>query len=111
MSEDKKNQAVMALSDEPVKKKGYTIDEMRYQLALKELQKEFCKEKLVNKCHSTLSHAPWSKKSGGGGRGGFSSTLVSSLMKGLSYTDYFMMGFSVFKTAKNVFSFFRRKRK
>lgn len=32
-------------------------------------------------------------------------------MKGLSYTDYFMMGFSVFKTAKNVFSFFRQQEK
>lgn len=109
MNEEKKNTAVMALADEPVKKKGYSLDEMRYQLALKELQKEFCKEKLINKCNSTLSNAPWSKKAGGGG--GFSSTLVSTLMKGLSYTDYFMMGFSVFKTAKNVFSFFRRKKK
>lgn len=109
MSDNKNSTAVTDLVQEPAKKKGYTLDELRYQLALKELQKEFCKEKLVNKCHSAMSQAPWSNKSGKGG-GMFPASLLGSLMKGLSYTDYLLMGFSVFKTAKNVFSFFKRRK-
>lgn len=96
-------------ADVPVKKRGYTIDELRYQLALATLQKEFCKEKLINRCHSTMAGAPWNKKSRGGNM--FASGIIGSVMKGLSYSDYIMMGFSVFKTAKNVFSFFKRKKK
>lgn len=104
-----KEVAIMALTEEPVKKKqGYTLDELHYQLALTTLQKEFCKEKLMNTCNTALSKAPWNKKSGSGK---FPSAIVGSLMKGFSYADYFMMGFSVFKTAKNVFSFFKRKKK
>lgn len=107
MSKDS-TKALAALAPD-AKPKGYTIDELRYKLALTTLQKEFCKEKLINKCHSTLSVAPWSKN--GKGKGGISSALAGTLLKGLSYSDYFMMGLSVFKTAKNVFSFFKRKKK
>ena len=101
----------MALADEPVKKQGYTIDQLRYKIALTTLQKDFCKEKLVNTTHSTMANAPWSKKSGGGGAVGFASPLLGTLLKGLSYADYIMLGFSLFKTGKNVFSFFKRKKK
>jgi len=104
-----KEASLPVLAEEPIKKKqGYTIDELHYQLALTTLQTEFCKEKLINKYNATLSDAPWNKKSGSNK---FTSSMVGTLLKGLSYTDYFMVGFSVFKTAKNVFSFFKRKKK
>lgn len=104
-----KEASLPVLAEEPIKKKqGYTIDELHYQLALTTLQAEFCKEKLINKYNAALSGAPWNKKSGSGK---FSSSMVGTLLKGLSYADYFMVGFSVFKTAKNVFSFFKRKKK
>ncbi|MCM1005330.1 MAG: hypothetical protein NC402_03430 [Prevotella sp.] len=106
-----KEKAVMALTEEPVKKQGYGIDQLRYRIALATLQKDFCKEKLINTCHTTLSRAAWSKKSGGGGAGGFVSPVVGTILKGLSYSDYIMMGLSVFKTTKNVFSFFKKKKK
>lgn len=92
------------------KPKGYSIDELRYQLALTTLKKEFCKEKLINKFNSTVAASPLSGKNASGG-GGFPYSLVGKLMKGLSYADYVMMGFSVFKTARSVFSFFKGKRR
>lgn len=111
MTQDNKKQAVIALADEPVKKEGYTIDQLKYQIALTSLKRDFCKEKLVNTVHSSLNNAPWSKKSGGGGMSGFASPLIGTVLRGLSYTDYILLGFSVFKTAKNIFSFVKRKKK
>lgn len=108
MSTEKVNMT-LDISEISVKKKGYTIDELRYQRALITLQKEFCKEKLINACHTTLSAAPWSKKKSG--KHTLPSGLIGALLKGLSYSDYLMMGFSVFKTAKSLFSFFKRKKK
>lgn len=106
MSKDKQK-AVMALTEQPVHKKGYTLDQLRYKLALTDLQKDFCKEKMINQCHSVMSNTPWNKKSGSG----FGGSLIGGILKGLSYTDYVVMGLSVFKTAKNVFSFFKSKKR
>lgn len=87
-------------------RKGYTLDELRYQLALSTLKKEFCKEKIIDTCHDAIDGAPWK----GNGGNGIPSSLMGKLLKGLSYADYFMVGFSVFKTARSVFSFFRKKK-
>lgn len=107
---DAKEKATPIIIAEETKPKGYTIDELRYRLALTTLKKEFCKEKLINKFNSTVAASPLSGKGASGG-GSFPFTLVGKLMKGLSYADYVMVGFSVFKTAKSVFSFFKGKRR
>lgn len=111
MSKQINRQAIMKLAEEPTVKRGYSIDRLRYKMALTSLQRDFCKEKLINTCHSTMNNAPWSRKSGGAGAGGFASPVLGTLLKGLSYADYVMLGFSIFKTSKNVFSFFKKKKK
>ena len=102
MSETSKYTALRALAGSMAKKKGYDIDELRYQIAIKELQKELCKGKLRH-----MNEAPWSRKGEGGA---LRTGILGTVMKGLSYSDYILLGISAFKTTKNIFSFFKRKK-
>lgn len=95
---------------ETSKARGCSIDELRYRLALTTLQKEFCKEKLINTFNATIDSSPLSKKGSNSG-GGMPYSLIGKIMKGLSYADYVLMGLSVFKTAKSVMTFFKSKRR
>lgn len=107
MSETSKHTALRALAGSMAKKKGYDIDELRYQMAIKELQKELCKEKLLHQCGTAMNEAPWSRKGEGGA---LRTGILGTVMKGLSYSDYILLGISAFKTTKNIFSFFKRKK-
>ena len=104
----KKTDAVTALTSNE-KPQGYTIDELRYRLALVTLKTEFTKEKLINTYNATLSASPLGGKKGSSPVPFWAGPAFGSLLKGLSYADYFLMAFSVFKTARSVFSFFKTK--
>ncbi len=90
--------------------KGYSIDQLRYQLVYTSLQKEFCKEKFLRTMHSAVEATPFGsgKKSKSMAFGG---SIIQSVLKGLSYADYAIVGFSAFKTVRSIFSLFRRKKK
>lgn len=90
--------------------KGYTIDQVRYQLVYQSLQREFCKERMINNFKRTLNSTPFGTS--GKSRGGMMGIgLLGPLLKGLSYADYIIAGFSAFKTVKSIFSIFRKKKK
>ena len=89
--------------------RGYDIDELRHQIILKTLQMEFCKEKLVNTYKVVSENAPFVGKKSRENSAGLS--LLSSVMKGLSYADYFTVGIAVFKAVKGIRSLFKRKKK
>lgn len=86
--------------------KGYTIDELRYQIVYKSLQREFAKERLQLKLHKLQKSLPFGGK-GSPKTGG----LFGSMFKSLSYLDYILMGYSAFKSVKSVFSIFRRNKR
>lgn len=88
--------------------KGYTLEEIRYQRALVALQKEFSKTKIIRTAHNITRSNPLAPSASSmSGKVGF---VASKLLTGLNYLDYAMIGFSVFGTARKVFSFFRKKK-
>lgn len=88
---------------------GYTIDELRYQIVYATLQKEFAKDRLLNKYRKAYAQLPFIGKASAGGEG--RSGLVGKILSGLNYTDYILVGASAFRTVKKVFSFFKKKKK
>lgn len=90
--------------------KGYTMAELKYQLAVCSLRKEIHKEKAVENLENLKQKIPFLKKKskekaeGSEGKKGF---LMKALM-GLNYIEYATMGLSVIKGAKRLF---RRKKK
>lgn len=89
--------------------KGYTLEEIRYQRALVTLHKEFCRNKIerVSRQLSSTSPLAPSKSSSLPGKVGF---MAGKLLTGLNYIDYIMIGFSLFGSAKKVFSLFKKKK-
>ena len=92
--------------------KGYSLEELRYRRALVMLQREFAKEKITTKVRKIgqgklLPGGSSSKTSGLVKAGTFASTLLT----GLNYADYIMIGFSAFGTVRKIVSFFRKKTK
>lgn len=89
---------------------GYSLDELRYQRALVLLQKEFCKSRINRNLNNLRKSNPLAPSSSSSltGKVGF---VASKLISGLSYLDYAMIGFSLFGTARKVFSVFRKIKK
>lgn len=89
--------------------KGYTIEEIRFQRALVAMEAEFCKTKL-NKAWSNLQESnpfmPGNKSSLPGKAGAIALRMVN----GLNYLDYVLIGLSIFKGTKKIFSFFRGRK-
>lgn len=83
--------------------KGYTLDELRYKAALATLHKEFCKDQLLAGLKATLDESPLSGR-------GKSSGVIGKMLQGLSYIDYALMGFSVFKSVSGIVKFFKKKK-
>lgn len=108
----KSEQAAKDITKPATKFKGYTLEEIRYQRALVTLQKEFCKTKLNRNLQNIQKANPFSSAaSASGSLPGKFGMVAGKLLTGLNYIDYAMIGFSLFGTARKVFSFFRRKRK
>ena len=90
--------------------KGYTIEEIRFRRALVAMEAEFCKTKIC-KSWTNVQHVnplnPDNKTSISGKAGALALKMVS----GLNYIDYILLGMSVFKGAKKVYSLFRGRKK
>lgn len=90
---------------------GYSIGQLRYQLALTLLDKEVCREKLVSKTRQTIDNIPFVGKAKEAGSRLAGSSLLPKVFRSLNYADYFMMGLTAFKSIKSITSLFRRKKK
>lgn len=88
--------------------KGYTMDELRYQRALVALKKEFLREKAIKQTKEIKEQVPLlngkAPSIGGGSRG-----IMGKLIKGLSFTDYILLGFQMLKIGKKIGSIFGKK--
>lgn len=84
--------------------KGYTLDELRHEMALATLKKEFCKEQLMGRIKATMERSPLSNTRQSAG-------ILGKMLKGLNYVDYALMGYSVFKSLRGIAGFFKRKKK
>lgn len=101
----------LSVSDPEPTFKGYTIEELRYQRALVTLQKEFCKSKLERNINTLKKTNPLSPTTAASSLPGKFGVVATKLLSGLNYLDYAMLGFSLFGSAKKVYSFFHRKKK
>lgn len=90
--------------------KGYTIEEIRFQRALLAMEADFCKTKM-HRSWENIQHLnplmPGNKTSMAGKAG----ALALRMVNGLNYMDYILLGLSVFKGTKKIFSFFRGRGK
>lgn len=90
--------------------KGYTLEELRYQRAVITLKKEFCQSKLLRSVDSLKKTNPLSSNGSNTSLPGKFGFVASKLLAGLNYLDYAMLGFSLFSSARKVFSFLHRKK-
>lgn len=89
--------------------KGYTIDELRYQIALLALKKEFMKEKAIDASMKIKDRIPMlngkSPLSGITPRG-----IMGKIIKGLNFTDYILLGLQLLTIGKKVGGVFKKKK-
>lgn len=90
--------------------KGYTMEELRYRLALATVKKELCKEQLSAYYQAVIEASPLRALKDGTAKGD-GKGLLSKVMKGLSYTDYVIVGISAYKAMKRIASLFRSRKK
>ena len=87
--------------------KGYTLEELKHQMALTLIKKEIRKERAMQEVNAIKKSLPFGSESP---MANFKAKgLVGKLMKGLNYTDYIMLGFSMFNIGRKIFSLFRKK--
>lgn len=88
---------------------GLTLDEIRHLKALVAVRKEFAKARIFEQATAIKSRNPFAAdgKMKAAARIG---SLPLKLVKGLNYTDYILLGVSVFGTAKKIFSLFRKRK-
>ena len=89
--------------------KGYTIEEIRFQRALVAMESEFCKTKIFKSWHNIVDANPLmpGNKTSLPGKAG---AIALKMVNGLNYLDYILLGLSVFKGTKKIFSFFKGKK-
>jgi hypothetical protein len=97
-------QTEVVAAPDPVKKfKGYTIDELRYRMAMATLQKEFTKEQFMAELQTMINESPLNSNN--------SSGILGKMLRGLSFIDYALMGYSAFKSVRGIMGFFNKKRR
>ena len=84
---------------------GYTIEELRYQLAITAVKKEFLKEKAMETAEAMKKQLNSKMPIVGGGSKG----LFGKLMKGLDLADYLLLGYQGFRLFRKVGSVFRKR--
>ena len=113
--EDKEIVKARQKSDETIEDKknfkGYTIEELRYQRALVALQKEFCKSKMLHKVDRVKNH----KFFGGDDKSSSSGlmkvgSIAGTLLRGIGYLDYIMIGMSLFGSGRKIYKFIKGKK-
>lgn len=89
---------------------GFTLDEIRHNRALIAVRKEFAKAKLFEEMDTLKDRNPFAPD-GSLKAAARLGSIPMKIVKGLNYTDYFMMGLSAFGAVRKVFSFFKKKKK
>lgn len=111
MKEIEEKESVAKEIMEPGNKfKGFTIEEIRLQRVFVSLEKDACKARIMRTVANIQDSNPLmpGNKSSIGGKAG---ALALRMVSGLNYLDYILLGLSVFKGTRKIFSFFRRKKK
>lgn len=111
MKEIKEKEKVAKEIASPEKEfKGYTIEEIRFQRALVAMEADFCKTKILRSWANLQDSNPFSmgNKSSLPTKAG---SLALKMFNGLNYIDYILLGMSLFKGTRKVFSFFRGRKK
>ena len=90
---------------------GFTLEEIRYQRALVAMQSDFCKAKITKSLANLQKSNPLSPTAAADSIPGKVGAIALKLLKGLNYIDYAVLGFSLFSSARKVFSFFHKKKK
>lgn len=105
-----KEKASHQLADAEKDFTGYTIEEIRFQRALVVLEKEFCKNKIQRSWQNIQDSNPLmpGNKASLPGKAG---AIALKMVNGLNYVDYILLGFSVMKGVRKVFSLFRGRKK
>lgn len=88
---------------------GFTLDEIRHHRALVAVRKEFAKAKILENVDQLKERNPFAPGSDLKAASRLGS-LPLKIVKGLNYTDYFMLGASLIGTARKAFKFFRKKK-
>lgn len=101
---------VVTSIEDPLQFNGFTLDEIRHHRALLAVRKEFAKAKILEQMDSLKDRNPFAPD------GSLKSatrlgSLPMKIMRGLNYTDYIMMGISVFGTVRKALSLFKKKKK
>lgn len=106
---NKKNKVAQDIVKPEKEFKGYTIEEIRFQRALVAMEAEFCKTKMSKSWDNIQNLNPLmpGNKTSITGRAG---QLALKMINGLNYLDYALLGISLFKGTKKVFSLFRGRK-
>lgn len=88
---------------------GFTLDEIRHHRALIAVRKEFAKAKVLENVDLLKERNPFSPDSDLKAAARLGS-LPLKLVKGLNYTDYFMLGASLIGTVRKTLKFFKKKK-
>lgn len=88
---------------------GFTLEEIRHHRALIAVRKEFAKAKILENVERLKERNPFAPDSGLKAASRLGS-LPLKLVKGLNYTDYFMLGASLFGTVRKALKFFKKKK-
>lgn len=89
--------------------KGYTIEEIRFKRALVAMEADFCKTKMARSWDNIQQANPFmpGNKASMTGKAG---AIALKMINGLNYLDYALLGLSLFKGGKKLFSLFRGKK-
>lgn len=111
MAQDIDKKITDALTPE-LSPRGYTMEELRYRMAITAVKKELCKDQLASYWQGLVDASPLKalteKKAEGKT---ISKGLLGKFLKGLDYADYVVLGMSAFKAVKKIATLFKRKKK
>lgn len=101
-SKDKKNSGK---SHKEAGFSGYTMDQLRYQIALTAIKREFLKERAKESTDEIKKQVSGKMPISGGSTKG----ILGKFMKGLDLADYILLGFQGFRLVKKMGAIFRRR--
>ena len=107
---EEKEQVAKEIMEPENKFKGFTIEEIRLQRVFVSLEKESCKSRILRSVRNLQESNPLmpGNKSSLAGKTG---AIALKMINGLNYLDYILIGLSVFKGTKKIFSLFKGRKK
>ncbi|MCH5225974.1 MAG: hypothetical protein J1D77_08220 [Muribaculaceae bacterium] len=107
---EEKEKVAQEIMEPENKFRGYTIEEIRLQRVFVSLEKDACKSRILRSVANLQEANPLmpGNKSSITGKAG---ALAMKMVSGLNYLDYILLGLSVFKGTRKIFSFFKGRKK